>query len=150
MEQVNKGLMPPKTLRISIRDLLVATNRTIDGRGYKLLHKALKRLQGVSITTNIKTNKREQIDGFGLIDSYHIVESSKVKKRMVRLEITLSDWFYNSIVGKEVLTINRQYFRLRQPTKKTGSTSFSLYSLDVETQMCYNYITHIILYVFNY
>lgn len=71
------------------------------------------RLRGVTIKTNIKTNRRNVEKGFGLIESYEIVESSRIKDRMVRLEITLSDWFYNSILGKEVLTINRQYFRLR-------------------------------------
>jgi plasmid replication initiation protein len=37
---------------------------------------------------------------------------------MIRLEITLSEWFYNSIVGKEVLTINRDYFRLGKPMER--------------------------------
>ena len=112
MEQINKGVVPPKTLRISSHDLLVATNRPTNGNGYELLKNALDRLKGVSIKTNIKTNKREITKAFGLIDSYEIIESSKVKNRMVRLEVTLSDWFYNSILGKEVLTINRDYFRL--------------------------------------
>ncbi|MEM8528459.1 MAG: replication initiator protein A [Bacteroidota bacterium] len=112
MEEVNKGKIPPKTLRISSHDLLVATNRNTNGDGYKRLKQALDRLKGVSVKTNIKTNKREITSAFGLIESYNIVESSRVKKRMVKLEITLSDWFYNSILGKEVLTINRDYFRL--------------------------------------
>jgi plasmid replication initiation protein len=112
MEQVNQGVLPPKTLRISSHDLLVATNRPTNGKGYELLKNALDRLKGVSIKTNLKTNKREITSAFGLIESYQIIESSKVKNRMVRLEITLSDWFYNSIIGKEVLTINRNYFRL--------------------------------------
>jgi plasmid replication initiation protein len=112
MEQINKNILPPKTLRISSHDLLVATNRPTNGRGYELLKNALDRLKGVSIKTNIKTNKREITSAFGLIDRYEIIESSKVKNRMVRLEITLSDWFYNSIIGKEVLTISRDYFRL--------------------------------------
>ncbi|MEL6719619.1 MAG: replication initiator protein A [Bacteroidota bacterium] len=112
MEEVNKGKVPPKTLRISSHDLLVATNRNTNGDGYKRLKQALDRLKGVSVKTNIKTNKREITSAFGLIESYNIVESSRVKKRMVKLEITLSDWFYNSILGKEVLTINRDYFRL--------------------------------------
>lgn len=118
MDQVNKGVVPPKTLRISSHDLLVATNRTTSGQGYELLKKALDRLKGVSIKTNIKTNKREVTSGFGLIESYNIVESSRVKNRMIRLEITLSDWFYQSIVGKEVLTINRDYFRLGKPLER--------------------------------
>ena len=112
MEEINKGKIPPKTLRISSHDLLVATNRTKDGDSYRRLRKALDRLKGVSIKTNIKTNKREITSAFGLIESYEIIESSRVKDRMVRLEITLSDWFYNSILGKEVLTIHKDYFRL--------------------------------------
>lgn len=118
MNEINQGRIPPKTLRISSHDLLVATNRPTDGRGYALLKKALDRLTGVKIKTNIKTNKREQTSAFGIIESYDIIESSKVKNRMIRLEVTLSDWFYNSIVGREVLTINRDYFRLSKPMER--------------------------------
>ena len=118
MAEINAGRTPPQTLRISSRDLLVATNRHTNDVGYKLLKKALDRLSGVKVKTNIKTNKREITKVFGLIDSYEMVESSRVKDRMIRLEITLSDWFYNSILGKEVLTINRDYFRLRKPLER--------------------------------
>ncbi len=118
MNQINSNKTPPKTLRISSHDLLVSTNRPTNGQGYSLLKKALERLKGVSIKTNIKTNKREVTSGFGLIDGYNIVETSRYKDRMIRLEITLSDWFYNSILGKEVLTINRDYFRLGRPIER--------------------------------
>ena len=118
MNEINEGRTPSKTLRISTRDLLVVTNRLTNGQSYALLRKALDRLQGVTIKTNIKTNKREITSAFGLIESYEIVESSRIKDRMIKLEITLSDWFYNSIVGKEVLTINRDYFRLRKPLER--------------------------------
>ena len=118
MTEINAGRTPPKTLRVSSHDLLVATNRQTNDDGYRRLKQALNRLTGVLITTNIKTNKREISKGFGVLDSYEIVESSKVKNRMVKLEITLSDWFYNSILGKEVLTINRDYFRLGKPMER--------------------------------
>jgi hypothetical protein len=118
MTEVNEGRVPPKTLRISSHSFLLATNRAVQGSSYEFLNKALKRLAGVLITTNIKTNKREVTSGFGLVESYKVVESSRVKDRMVRLEITLSDWFYNSIIGKEVLTINKDYFRLRKPLER--------------------------------
>ena len=118
MQEVNAGRTPPRTLRVSSHDLLVATNRRTSGEGYRLLKQALDRLSGVRIKTNIKTNKREITEGFGLIDKYRIVESSRIKDRMIRLEITLSEWFYNSIVGKEVLTINRDYFRLGKPMER--------------------------------
>ena len=118
MQELNAGRTPPKTLRISSHDLLVATNRRTSGEGYKLLKTALDRLKGVTIKTNIKTNKREQTSAFSLIESYDIIESSRIKNRMVKLEITLSDWFYNSILGKEVLTISRDYFRLGKPIER--------------------------------
>ena len=122
MAEINKGNIPPKTLRVSPYDFFVTTNRlekgNAGGERYKLLKESLERLKGVSIITNIKTNKITQTSGFGLIDRYNIVKSSRVGDRMIRLEITLSDWFYNSIVGKEVITINRNYFRLRQPLER--------------------------------
>ncbi len=118
MEQVNKGIIPLKTLRFSTHDLLVTTNRPTNGEAYKNLEKALKRLTGVMITTNIKTNEIEQSEGFHLVDSYHFIKSDFSKERRVGLEITLSDWFYNSIIGKEVLTISRDYFRLGKATER--------------------------------
>ena len=118
MTEINAGRTPPRTLRVSSHDLLVATNRQTNDDGYKRLKSALDRLRGVTIKTNIKTNKREQTAAFGLIESYEIIESSRIKDRMVRLEITLSEWFYNSILGKEVLTISRDYFRLGKPMER--------------------------------
>lgn len=118
MQEVNAGRTPLRTLRISTHDLLVTTNRLTNGLAYSRLKQALKRLRGVSITTNIKTNKREITRGFGIVESYEFIESSKIKNRMVRLEITLSEWFYNAILGKEVLTINRDYFRLGKPIER--------------------------------
>ena len=118
MAEVNAGRTPPRTLRVSCHDLLVATNRMRNGLGYERLRAALDRLRSVSIKTNIKTGKREQTHAFGLIESYRIIESSRVKDRMVRLEITLSEWFYHSIIGKEVLTINKEYFRLKKPMER--------------------------------
>ena len=118
MAALNEGHVPPRTLRISCHDLLVATNRVVNGDSYRRLRLALQRLKGATIETNIKTNKREQTHAFGLIESYRIIESSRVKDRMVRLEITLSEWFYHSIIGKEVLTINKEYFRLKKPLER--------------------------------
>jgi hypothetical protein len=118
MNEINAGRTPPRTLRISCHDLLKTTNRATNDNGYRLLKKALDRLKGVSIKTNIKTNKHEQTSAFGIIDRYDIVESNKVKNRMVRLEITLAKWFYNSAIGKEVLTIHPDYFRLGKPIER--------------------------------
>jgi hypothetical protein len=48
----------------------------------------------------------------------NIVKSSRDGRRMVEVEATVSDWFYNALIGKEVLTISRDYFRLRKPLER--------------------------------
>ena len=37
---------------------------------------------------------------------------------MTELRITLSDWVFNAVVGREVLTLHRDYFRLRKPLER--------------------------------
>jgi hypothetical protein len=115
---VNAGTpVTTKTLRFKAYDLLVATNRTTAGTGYMGLRAALERLRGTTIQTNITTNDVEQIDGFGLIDSYKVVRETR-DGRMQDIEVTLSDWVFNAIAGHEVLTLNRQYFQLRKPLER--------------------------------
>lgn len=116
--EASGGGFPPKTLRISTNDLLIATNRVINGNSYDLLENGLKRLLGVSIYTNIKTGGITQKSGFHLIESYEFIESHFVEKRRVALEITVSDWLYNAVIGNDVLTISRDYFRLRKPIER--------------------------------
>jgi len=118
MAGINKGEKPSRKVSFKAYDLLVTTNRGTGGREYKLLHQAFDRLRGTSITTNIKTNDQEITEGFGIIDSYKIVVDDPETTRMVELEVTLSEWLYNSVLGKEILSINRDYFRLRKPIER--------------------------------
>jgi len=106
-----------QTVRFKAYDLLKATNRVTDGRGYEGLKAALDRLVGTKITTNIITGDEEITRGFGLIDSYEIVRKTR-DGRMLEVEIKLSDWIFNAIRFKEVLTIHRNYFRLRKPLER--------------------------------
>lgn len=118
MDQLNRGKIPPKTLRISIHDFMIATNRVTDGHAYKRFESCLIRLRGCTVTTTIRTGNTKQVKGFGLIESFEYLENERVKDRIIGLEITLSDWFYNSLIAREVLTINRDYFRLRKPIER--------------------------------
>jgi plasmid replication initiation protein len=118
MAKINQGHTPNRTVRIKAHDLLVATNRQTSGRGYELLKDAFERLRGTSITTDIRTNGERTISGFGLLDSWKIVVKDPKNERMVEVQATLSEWMYNSIIGKEVLTISRQYFQLRKPIER--------------------------------
>ncbi len=115
MEALNRGREDvSRTVWVTAYDLLVTTNRQTDGKGYRALKAALDRLATTYITTNIMTSGERITQGFGLIDSWKIVEKSPNDDRMVAVEITLSKWLYNAIKGREVLTINRDYFRLRK------------------------------------
>lgn len=114
---LNDGKAPSKTLRMKAYDFLKATNRVTDGRGYEGLRSALLRLQGTQIETNIVTGDTEQLDIFSIIDRARIVRQTR-DGRMQEIEIQLSDWVFNAIRAKEVLTFHRDYFRLRKPLER--------------------------------
>ena len=115
--KMNVGEPPQRTLHLKAHDLLIATNRKTDGRGYEQLVVAFERLSGTRIKTNIKTNHEEIMEGFGLIDSWRIIRHT-ASGRMLEIKINLSDWVFNTILGREVLTLHRNYFRLRKPLER--------------------------------
>lgn len=117
MAGLNKGRDVSQTVRFKAYDLLVATNRNTAGTGYAQLKAALERLGGTRITTNITTGDVEVLDGFGLIDRFRIVRETR-DGRMQEVEIKLSDWVFNAIRAHEVLTLHRDYFRLRKPLER--------------------------------
>ena len=117
MAALNDGQKVSRIVRLKAYDLLKATNRTTDGRGYEGLRSALTRLQGTQIETNIVTGDTEQLDIFSIIDRAKIVRQTR-DGRMQEIEIQLSDWVFNAIQAQEILTLNRNYFRLRKPLER--------------------------------
>ena len=115
--KMNSGVELQKSLHLKAYDLLVSTNRNTDGRGYEQLKGALDRLSGTRIRTNIKTGDQEVTEGFGLIDSWKIVRQTATG-RMTELRINLSDWVFNAVTAREILTLSRDYFRLRKPLER--------------------------------
>ena len=103
-----------RTIRFVAYDFLKTTNRPTTGGSYKRLGDALARLAGTRLEINKETNGKRSRGGFGLIDSWEIVEKDG-SDRMVSLEVTLPDWLYRAVQGREVLTISKDYFRLRKP-----------------------------------
>jgi hypothetical protein len=118
MREINAGRIPPKTVRFSAHDLMVTTNRETNGKAYRLLKEAFERVTGCLITTSIKTKDYQGSGGFHILERYYVVKGSRDGSRMVQVEVTVSDWFYNALIGLEVLTINREYFRLRKPLER--------------------------------
>lgn len=117
MAKRNAGEPISQTLHLNAHELLVWTNRETSGDGYRRLREAFERLRGTSITTNIKAGGEEITEGFGLIESWRIVRETK-SGRMSEMQVRLSDWVYKIIEGSEVLTMSRDYFRLRKPTDR--------------------------------
>ena len=117
MAALNRGETVSKTLHFKAYDMLTATNRPTGGKSYSRLREALARLQGTQIETNITTGDAEVLDGFSLIDRFRIVRETR-EGRMQEVEVELSEWVFSAIKAREVLTIHRDYFRLRKPLER--------------------------------
>ena len=117
MAAMNAGRAVARELHLKAHDLLVATNRETSGDGYKRLREAFERLAGTRITTNIVTGDREVTSGFGLIESWEIERKSH-GGRMVSVRVRLSEWLFRAVMDKSVLTLSRDYFRLRKPLER--------------------------------
>lgn len=113
MQAINDGEEISRTVHFTIYDYLITTNRGVSGEYYIKAKNALERLSGTRITTNIETDRIKEANGFGLIDSWRIIEEKD--GRMIRVSVTLPEWLYRSVISKSVLTISPDYFRLRKP-----------------------------------
>jgi len=119
-EALNRGRgdAANRTVRFRVHDYLVSTNKRANGKEYLRLQEALERLRGTSIKTNIQTGGERVKEGFGIVDSWKIIEKSPDDDRMIGVEITLSKWLFNAVQAHEVLTISNDYFRLRRPLER--------------------------------
>lgn len=104
-----------RVVRFTAYDFLVTTNRDTSGRAYERMAESLNRLAGTRIETNIETDGVRERAGFGLIDSWHVIERDRHDNRMVAIEVELPRWLYRSIEARHILTMSRDYFRLRKP-----------------------------------
>tara|TARA_R110002051_G_scaffold3961_2_gene20983 strand:- start:3685 stop:4698 length:1014 start_codon:yes stop_codon:yes gene_type:complete len=117
MAALNAGRALGRTLTLRAHDMLVATNRETSGDAYRRLREAFERLAGTRITTNLETGGMEVTSGFGLIENWEIVRRAR-GGRMVSVKVTLSEWLYRAVLSKSVLTLSRDYFRLRKPLER--------------------------------
>jgi plasmid replication initiation protein len=117
MAALNAGRDVARTLTLTAHDLLLATGRETSGDSYRRLRDAFERLAGTRITTNIVTGENEVTTGFGLIERWEIVRKTR-GGRMVSVQVTLSDWLYQAVLKRSVLTLNRDYFSLRKPLER--------------------------------
>lgn len=118
MAKLNRGEPVSKRVRINTYELLTFTQRGTSGRDYMELRKALQRIGGTKIETNIMTGDIEQTESFGLVESFLIQRSNGSDGRLLLCEVTLSDWVFNAIREQEVLTLHRDYFQLTKSIER--------------------------------
>lgn len=114
IEAMNRGREDvSRVVRFIAHDFLVTTNRDTSGRAYERMADAMGRLSGTRIETDIATVGQRERSGFGLVDSWTVIERDN--DRMVAVEVTLPNWLYRSVMAKHVLTLSPDYFRIRKP-----------------------------------
>jgi len=113
VEAKNRKEKIDRTVRFTAYDFLKSTNRPTSGLGYKRMAEALRRLSGTRIETNIEIDGYKDKQGFGLVDWWRVVERD-TDERMVAVEVDLPRWLFASIDAMQVLTLSRDYFRIRK------------------------------------
>ena len=117
MARKNRGEKIGDTVRFSMRELCIAINRPIGGDHYKRLENAIDRLQGTQFVSNIKTGGRSERRTFSMVDEGGMVKNEAFTRNDF-CEIRLSKWLMRAIESNEIVSISRDYFRLRRPLER--------------------------------
>lgn len=117
MSAKNSGRPISRNLSLSARACLIFTNRHTGGKDYEQLEAALDRLTGTRLRTTIATGGVRQDTWFGLIESAYVKRDLK-SGRISELNITLSEWLFSAVNANEVLTMHRDYFRLKKAIER--------------------------------
>lgn len=118
MAKLNRGEPVTRRVRINTRELLQFTNRGTGGKDYAAICDSLERLDGTRIRTNIRRGDEERFEAFGLIEGASVARKFGLDGRLLWAEITLSEWVFDAIRAKQVLTLHPDYFRLRKPIER--------------------------------
>lgn len=112
------GMKVGRRLKLSSHPFLVSTKRSTGGTAYEGIVDMCRRLKGTTIETNVKTNEKERIEGFGLIEDYKVTQYTKNGKGALEVEVTLSDWLYRAALSSDILTLHPGYFLLGQALER--------------------------------
>lgn len=115
IDRKNQGLPITNTVQFHPSDYFITCGGGTGGRHYVELQKALGRLNGTQIKTNIKSNNIEITESFHLIERFKLI---KINSKVLTVEVTLSDWLFNGVQGLNVLTLNPDYFKLKSASEK--------------------------------
>ncbi len=118
----NAGNTITPWVEVSAHEVMVATNWNTENKSYDRFENALIRLKGTVLITDVSTGGSVSTKGFGLIDEFDIQRKEDGEPspfgRLGKIKIKLSDWTFRAVDAMEVLSIDRQYFRLRRPLER--------------------------------
>lgn len=111
------GEDPPHEVEFNPYEFLVFTDRSTGGRSYDALKDCITRLNGSTFKTTAKVNGEIIDEWRNLIGEAKLVTDEKTKKpKLVRVQ--LGSVVRESIKTRNVLTFNREYFRLDKPIER--------------------------------
>ena len=114
--RMERGEAISPRIRFHTADVIEFCQRIKGGSAYARLNRALMRLAGALIKTNVRTGGIEATDYFHIIDKATIKRQyDKPDGRLIYCEFTLSDWLFRAVQNdSEILTLHPDYFRLRR------------------------------------
>ena len=113
LDAKNRGEPVSRRVFIYTSQLLRFANKGTGGKDYERMDKAIQRLRGCTIRTNIRSGDIVQTEIFGMLDSASLERKYDPKGNLMHCEITLSEWLWNAIQANQILTLHPDYFRIR-------------------------------------
>jgi plasmid replication initiation protein len=107
----------PHDIEFNPYDFLKFTNRGTGGKSYDSLVDSIDRLQGSYFRTNFRMNGEIKDSWRGIVDEADIETDERTKKPK-KLRIKLSQTVIDTIKRKAVLTLNKDYFKLKKPIER--------------------------------
>jgi len=108
---------PPREIEFDPIDFLMFTERSTGGRAYDALVDCADRLHGSAFRTNATINGQISDEWRHLVADVKLI-SDAVTKKPIRMKIGLSSMMRETIKTRQVLTLNKDYFRLRKPIER--------------------------------
>ncbi|WP_454875197.1 replication initiator protein A [Paraburkholderia xenovorans] len=111
-----------RRIRFKVRDFLNYTRRSTGGASYTRIIDSCRRLKGTIVETNFDAFRQganeegihETLQGYGLIEEYKVISYTTNKQGALEVELILSEWTFDSLLNRRVLTIHPGYFGLGQ------------------------------------
>lgn len=104
-----------RTIVFTPYEFFMTTNRGKSGKSYEDLKKALRRLDGTRIETNISySSEKQETESFGLIEKWKFLEEKKGNLDIGMISVLLPEWLYQGVTQTKILKISADYFRIRK------------------------------------